>query len=151
VNRRSRSLHHEEAIRGAFGKLGRRISKDYAQWKTCTWSVYFGELIFLATSPGRSRSHKRHFLALASYEATAAPKPRAADHGLRTDISGGRTDHRGHRRHGRTLDFLMSLLASRDRPPEVLRAAQQACLRKTAVRSITWVRDPDVWRSVRPG
>jgi hypoxanthine phosphoribosyltransferase len=141
----------EEAIRRRVGRLGRRISKDYAQVESLHLvGVLRGSFIFLAdlcralTIPGSV-----DFLAVASYETTVAPKgPVRLITDLRTDIAG---------KHvlivedivdtGETLDYLMSLLASRG--PASLKCCAllgKPARRKTEARiDYLGFEIPDVW------
>jgi len=152
VNREEPKVYiTEEAIRGRVRELGRRISKDYARVENLHLvGVLRGSFIFLADlSRALTIPISVDFLALASYETTAAPKaPVRLITDLRTDIAGRDVliiedvvDT------GRTLDFLMSLLASRG--PASLKCcallSKPAC-RKTAVRiDYLGFEIPDVW------
>jgi len=107
----------EEAIRRRVGRLGRRISKDYALVENLYLvGVLRGSFIFLADlSRVLTIPRTVDFLAMASYETDVAQKgPARLITDLRTDIAG---------KHvlvvedivdtGDTLECLMSLLASR--------------------------------------
>jgi hypoxanthine phosphoribosyltransferase len=141
----------EEAIRRRVGRLGRRISKEYAQVENLHLiGVLRGSFIFLADL-SRSLTIPRSvdFLAMASYGADAAPKGTAR---LVTDL---RTDIRG--KHvlvvedivdtGDTLARLMSLLESRE--PASLKCCallSKPVCRKTEVRiDYLGFEIPDVW------
>jgi len=140
-----------EAIRRRVGRLGRRISKDYAQVENLHLvGVLRGSFIFLADlSRALTIPRTVDFLAVASYETTVAPKgPVRLITDLRTDIAG---------KHvlvvedivdtGDTLDYLMSLLALR--APASLKCC--ALLSKPASRNKEGRIDyqgfeiPDVW------
>ncbi len=141
----------EEAIRRRVGRLGRRISKDYAQVENLHLvGVLRGSFLFLADlSRALTIPRSVDFLAMASYETADAPKgPPRLITDLRTDIEG---------KHvlvvedvvdtGETLDCLMSILASRG--PASLKCC--ALLRKPACRKTEARIDylgfeiPDVW------
>jgi hypoxanthine phosphoribosyltransferase len=141
----------EEAIRRRVGRLGRRISRDYAQVENLHLiGVLRGGFIFLADlSRALTIPRSVDFLAMASYETGAAPKGAAR---LITDL---RTDIRG--RHvlvvedivdtGDTLDCLMSLLASRG--PASLKCcallSKPACRKAEARIDYLGFEIPDVW------
>jgi hypoxanthine phosphoribosyltransferase len=141
----------EEAIRRRVGELGRRISEDYAlSGNPHLVGVLRGSFIFLADlARALTVPCSVDFLAVASYGTTGAPKgPVRLITDLRTDIAG---------KHvlvvedivdtGETLDYLMSLLASRG--PASLKCcallSKPAC-RKTEVRiDYLGFEIPDVW------
>ena len=141
----------EEAIRRRVGRLGRRISKDYAKVENLHLvGVLRGSFIFLADlSRVLTIPSSVDFLAMASYETYVSPKgPVRLITDLRTDIAG---------KHvlvvedivdtGDTLGYLMSLLASRG--PASLKCC--ALLSKPASRKKDVEIDylgfeiPDVW------
>ena len=141
----------EEAIRRRVGRLGRRISKDYARVDNLHLiGVLRGSFIFLADlSRALTIPRSVDFLAMASYGTDGTPKgPARLITDLRTDIAG---------KHvlvvedivdtGDTLDRLMSLLASRG--PASLKCC--ALLSKPACRKTDERIDylgfevPDVW------
>jgi hypoxanthine phosphoribosyltransferase len=141
----------EEAIRRRVGRLGRRISKDYAQVENLHLiGVLRGSFIFLADlSRALTIPRSVDFLAMASYEKDVAPKgPARRITDLRADIAGVHVlvvedivDT------GDTLDCLMSLLASRG--PASLKCcallSKPAC-RKTETRiDYLGFEIPDVW------
>ena len=141
----------EEAIRRRVGRLGRRISKDYVQVENLHLvGVLRGSFIFLADL-ARALTIPRSvdFLAMASYETTAAPKgPVRLITDLRTDIAG---------KHvlvvedivdtGDTLDCLMRLLALRG--PASLKCcallSKPACRKTEARIDYLGFEIPDVW------
>jgi len=141
----------EEGIRRRVGRLGRRISKDYARVENLHLvGVLRGSFLFLADlSRALTIPRSVDFLAMASYETADAPKgPARLITDLRTDIAG---------KHvlvvedivdtGETLDCLMALLASRG--PASLKCcallSKPAC-RKTEVRiDYLGFEIPDVW------
>jgi len=141
----------EEAIRRRVGRLGRRISKDYAQVENLHLiGVLRGSFIFLADlSRALTIPRSVDFLAMASYGTDVAPKRPAR---LVTDL---RSDIRG--KHvlvvedivdtGETLDCLMSLLASRG--PASLKCCallSKPARRKTEARvDYLGFEIPDVW------
>jgi len=140
-----------EAIRRRVGRLGRRISKDYAQVENLHLvGVLRGSFIFLSDlSRALTIPRSVDFLAVASYETADAPKgPVRLISDLRTDIAG---------KHvlvvedivdtGDTLAYLMALLALRG--PASLKCcallSKPAC-RKTGVRiDYLGFEIPDVW------
>ena len=141
----------EEAIRKRVGKLGRRISKDYAHVENLHLiGVLRGSFIFLADlSRVLTIPRSVDFLAMASYETTVAPKsPVRLITDLRTGIAG---------KHvlvvedivdtGETLDSLMSLLALR--APASLKCCallSKPARRKTEARiDYLGFEIPDVW------
>ena len=141
----------EEAIRRRVGRLGRRISKDYARVENLHLiGVLRGSFIFLADlSRALTIPRSVDFLAMASYETDGAPKgPARLITDLRTDIAG---------KHvlvvedivdtGDTLDSLMSLLASRG--PASLKCcallSKQACRKTEARIDYLGFEVPDVW------
>lgn len=141
----------EEEIRRRVGRLGRRISKEYAQVENLHLvGVLRGSFIFLADlSRALTIPRSVDFLVMASYETIVAPKgPACLITDLRTDIAG---------KHvlvvedivdtGDTLGHLMSVLASRG--PASLKCcallSKPAC-RKTDVRiDYLGFEIPDVW------
>ena len=141
----------EEAIRRRVAKLGRRISNDYAKVENLHLiGVLRGSFIFIADlSRALTIPRSVDFLAMSTYELTIVPKgPVRLITDLRTDIAG---------KHvlvvedivdtGDTLDYLMSLLASRG--PASLKCctllSKPAC-RKTEVRiDYLGFEIPDVW------
>ncbi len=144
-------LISEESIRRRVGRLGRRISRDYAQVENLHLvGVLRGSFIFLADlSRALTIPRSVDFLAMASYETTGAPKgPARLITDLRTDIAGMHVlvvedivDS------GDTLDCLMSLLASRG--PASLKCcallSKPACRRKEARIDYLGFEIPDVW------
>ena len=144
-------LISEESIRRRVGRLGRRISRDYAQVENLHLvGVLRGSFIFLADlSRTLTIPRSVDFLAMASYETTGVTKGSArliTD--LRTDIAGMHVlvvedivDT------GDTLDCLMSLLASRG--PASLKCcallSKPACRRKEARIDYLGFEIPDVW------
>jgi hypoxanthine phosphoribosyltransferase len=141
----------EEAIRRRVGELGRQISKDYEQVENLHLvGVLRGSFIFLADlSRALTIPRSVDFLAMASCETTVAPKgPVRLITDLRTDIAG---------KHvlvvedivdtGETLDYLMSLLASRG--PASLKCCallSKPDCRKTEARiDYLGFEIPDVW------
>ena len=144
-------LISEESIRRRVGRLGRRISRDYAQVENLHLvGVLRGSFIFLADlSRALTVPRSVDFLAMASYETTGAPKgPTRLITDLRTDIAGMHVlvvedivDT------GDTLDCLMSLLASRG--PASLKCcallSKPACRRKEARIDYLGFEIPDVW------
>jgi hypoxanthine phosphoribosyltransferase len=144
-------LISEEAIRRRVGRLGRRISKDYAQVENLHLvGVLRGSFIFLADlSRALTIPRSVDFLAMASYETADGPKgpPRLVTD-LRTDIAGAHVlvvedivDT------GDTLDCLMSLLASRG--PASLKScallSKSACRKTDARIDYLGFEIPDVW------
>ena len=140
-----------EAIRRRVGRLGHRISKDYAQVENLHLvGVLRGSFIFLADlSRALTIPSSVDFLAVASYETTVAPKaPVRLITDLRTDIAG---------KHvlvvedivdtGDTLDYLMSLLVSRG--PASLKCcallSKPACRKTEARIDYLGFEIPDVW------
>lgn len=141
----------EEAIRRRVGELGRQISKDYDQVENLHLvGVLRGGFIFLADlSRALTIQRSVDFLAMASYETTVAPKgPVRLITDLRTDIAG---------KHvlvvedivdtGDTLDYMMSLLASRG--PASLKCcallSKPACRKTDARIDYLGFEIPDVW------
>jgi len=141
----------EEAIRRRVGRLGRRISKDYAQVENLHLiGVLRGSFIFLADlSRALTVPRSVDFLAMASYETDVAPKgPARLVTDLRIDIAG---------KHvlvvedivdtGDTLDYLMSLLALR--APASLKCcallSKPACRKKEGRIDYLGFEIPDVW------
>ncbi len=141
----------EEEIRRRVRRLGRRISKDYALVENLHLvGVLRGSFIFLADlSRALTIPRSADFLAVASYDSAVVPKgPVRLITDLRIDIAG---------KHvlvvedivdtGDTLDFLMSLLASRG-PASLSCCAllsKPAC-RKTEVQiDYLGFEIPDVW------
>ncbi len=141
----------EEAIRQRVRRLGRRISNDYAQVDNLHLvGVLRGSFIFLADlSRTLTIPSSVDFLAMASYEMSVAPKgPVRLIMDLRTDIAG---------KHvlvvedivdtGDTLEYLMSLLASRG--PASLKCcallSKPACRKTEARIDYLGFEIPDVW------